>query len=80
MGTMPTVASSNVSAVDYVKETRTLTVQFHSGQTYEYTDVSPQTYAAMLRSPSPGSFVHRVLAPSYRSTVASSGGRKARQR
>lgn len=53
--------SSNVDSVGYDKDSRSLTVVFKNGTAYTYGDVAPQTYAAMLRAPSPGKFVHSVL-------------------
>lgn len=58
---MPKVVSSNVAEINYDQEKRELEVIFHSGASYTYGAVAPQTYLAMLKTDSPGSFVNRIL-------------------
>lgn len=50
------VRSSTLRAVAYDEASRTLFVQFRSSATYEYRDVPPETYAALLAARSVGSF------------------------
>jgi len=42
------VRSSTLQAVAYDEASRTLFVQFRSAATYEYRDVPPETYGALL--------------------------------
>lgn len=58
---MTPVKSSNVAAVGYDEETRTLRVEFIEGGTYELTGVPKEYYTGLIESPSPGSYYHRNL-------------------
>jgi hypothetical protein len=49
------VRSSTLQAVGYDEASRTLFVQFRSAATYEYRDVEPEKYAALLAARSVGS-------------------------
>jgi hypothetical protein len=57
---MVEVESSNVAAVGYDAETRTMTIRFHSGHggfkysEYQYCPVLRATFDLILRSPSKG--------------------------
>lgn len=55
--TMVDVVSSNVRQIGYDAELRLLRVIFHSGDTYDYPDVSPETWEALMDAPSKGSFM-----------------------
>lgn len=45
---MVPVTSSQIKSIGYDSETRTLYIEFSSGVVYEYYNVSPETYQAML--------------------------------
>jgi hypothetical protein len=53
---MTPVRSSTLQAVAYDEASRTLFVQFRSSATYEYRDVPPETYGAMLAAHSIGRY------------------------
>ncbi len=58
---MQPVKSSNVSAVGYDEENKTLTVEFRSGGIYQYAGVPPEMYADLLEADSVGRFVSQVV-------------------
>lgn len=55
------VASSNLWAVDYNPQTRTLTIQFRSGRIYEYYNVPQNVFDGLLAAPSKGRYHHRYI-------------------
>jgi hypothetical protein len=55
---MQSVSSSNLSAVGYDEETKTLRVLFRTGLTYEYSGVSPKVYDQLLAAESIGQYFH----------------------
>jgi hypothetical protein len=57
------VHSSNVAAVGYDPQTLVLEVAFRNGGLYAYQNVRPETYAALLASPSIGAFIHHSIKP-----------------
>jgi hypothetical protein len=58
---MQPVKSSNVRAVGYDEENKTLTVEFRSGGIYQYPGVPPEMYADLLAAESVGRFVSQVV-------------------
>jgi len=50
--------SSTIADANYDQSTKVLTVTFHSGATYAYRDVPPDTAQAFLNSDSRGAFLH----------------------
>lgn len=58
---MQLVKSSNVKAVGYDVETKTLQVEFKSGGVYQYKEVQPEMYADLLEAESIGRFVSQVV-------------------
>ena len=58
---MQLVKSSNVEAVGYEAETKTLQVKFKSGSIYQYAGVQPEMYADLLAAESVGRFVSQVV-------------------
>lgn len=56
---MRSVESSNVRAVGYDAETRTLRVEYKGGGVYEYPNVEPSLYADLLAAESVGKFCHQ---------------------
>lgn len=63
---MPQVSSSAVDRVHHDPETGTLDIWYKGGDRYSYFDVPPETYRAMLESPSLGAFVNQEIKPHYR--------------
>jgi len=55
---MQPVESSQIHAVGYDAETKTLRVSFKSDGVYDYADVPEQMHADMLAAKSVGSFFH----------------------
>lgn len=55
---MQSVSSSNLTAVGYDEESKTLRVTFRSGPTYEYKGVPKRTYEELMSADSLGSYFH----------------------
>ena len=58
---MRLVKSSNVKAVGYDAEEKTLQVEFKSGGVYRYAGVQPEMYADLMKAESIGRFVSQVV-------------------
>ena len=58
---MIALASSNLAAADYNSWTGRLTIEFHSGGTYEYFDVPHSTYIGLMQAESHGKYFHRHI-------------------
>ena len=58
---MRLVKSSNVKAVGYDAEEKTLQVEFKSGGVYQYAGVQPEMYADLMKAESIGRFVSQVV-------------------
>ncbi len=58
--------SSNIKAVGYDRETREMHVTFHSGATYVYEDVPPDTHAELMDAPSTGGYLNQVVVRQYK--------------
>ena len=58
------VASSSVTSVGYDEESRTLEIEFTSGETYQYFDVPAYVHAELMAAPSKGTYVNTELKPS----------------
>lgn len=61
------VTSSNIKAVGYDPSSKALHVQFKSGQTHRYDDVSPEKHAALMAADSVGSHFHQHIRNSHKS-------------
>jgi hypothetical protein len=57
---MTMVESSNIGAIGYDSDTKTLRVLFGT-RCYDYADVPPEIHAALMESDSKGSFVARQI-------------------
>ena len=53
--------SSNIKAVGYNKEDKTLEIEFHSGGTYKYKDAPKSLFHRIKRVKSPGKFFHKHI-------------------
>jgi hypothetical protein len=60
------VQSKGIDWVAYDEEAQILCVHFGSTRTYRYFDVPPAVYAWLLRAPSKGKFVNRLVKDRYR--------------
>ena len=59
------VNSSDIYAIDYDKDTHVLTIQFHSGGIYEYSNVSESTFNQLLNAGSKGRYFHTFIKDRY---------------
>lgn len=59
------VQSSNIDAVGYDPETQTLSVRFHSGDTFHYAGVPPGEYQDLISAGSIGGQFHRRIKGRY---------------
>ena len=57
--------SSNLDTASYDTVTETLTINFYSGGTYDYSSVPQAVWEALRRSGSAGSYFHRVIKPRF---------------
>ena len=53
------VESSNVKSLGFDREAKVLEVEYRSGHVYQYTDVMPDEYAALLAAESKGRHLQR---------------------
>ena len=58
---MQKVQSSNIKAIGYDKSTKTLRVEFKSGDTAEYPDISPAQHADLMAADSKGKHYHKHI-------------------
>jgi hypothetical protein len=62
---MPALKSTNLAAAEYDPETRTLTVGFQSGDTWEYYNVPQAVYDGLFQTSSPGGYFYRNIRNSF---------------
>lgn len=64
--------SSQIECIGHDPDTGTLAVRFHAKQgarpLYHYAGVPPQVFADFRTSPSPGSYLAKVIKPTYPAT------------
>ena len=53
------VESSNVKSLGFDREAGVLEVEYHSGKVYQYADVKPDEYAALMAADSKGRHLQR---------------------
>ena len=53
--------SSNIEAVGYSPETKTLRVRFRGGSLYDHHDFSPEDHESFMASDSKGSHYHSAI-------------------
>lgn len=68
------VKSSNIDAVGHDPQASELHVQFKNGGRYVYHGVSADQHAALLKAPSIGSHLHKVIKPKAKSVSKREGG------
>lgn len=56
---MKPVKSSNINRMGYDADTKTMRVEFASGQTYDYPNTKPEEHAACCGAGSVGSHFHK---------------------
>jgi hypothetical protein len=61
------VSSSAISSVGYDRKANTLELEFSSGGVYDYYEVPPKVYAALMAAESKGRFVSERIRGQYRS-------------
>lgn len=67
--TLTPVTSSNIAAVGYDPAARTLTVQFKSGETWDYHDVAPHHHDEMTKPQvSVGKYFHARIRGAHKAT------------
>ena len=59
------VTSSNITSIGYDTETQTLEVQFTSGAVYQYENVPPDVYQALMAADSIGSYFYYHVRKSF---------------
>ena len=59
---------SAVQSVTFERATRTLRVQFTSGETYDFADVPERLYDELAHSPAPDAFFHENIAEEFSAT------------
>ncbi|ARU40010.1 hypothetical protein CCB80_02205 [Armatimonadetes bacterium Uphvl-Ar1] len=52
------VSSSNIDAIGYDKESRTLRIRFKNGSVYDYHGVPESTYAGLMSAASKGTYLN----------------------
>lgn len=59
------VSSSDIQSIGYDAATRTLEVEFHSGDIYQYFDVPEREYQAFMAVSSHGQDFHQYIKNTY---------------
>ena len=62
---MPSVASTNISNVEWDKDTKDLTVQFRNGAIYAYSSVPKEVYEGLLHAGSAGQYLNQAVKGQY---------------
>jgi len=60
------VKSSNLAAVGYDLDSKTLKVKFNSGDIYHYFEVPPEVHEQLLLSPSIGKYFNQFVKTRYK--------------
>lgn len=60
---MTPVKSSNIKAIGYDPNTKTLTIEFNSGGIYDYPDIEQHEHDSLLSAESIGSHFHKHIRP-----------------
>ena len=62
------VSSSNIRSIGYDSKSRTLEIEFHSGDIYQYLNVLESIYNALMSASSQGSYFSRYIKDQYQWT------------
>lgn len=65
---MKVVNSSNIESIDYNPESKTLSVKFKNGGSYQYHEVSPEAYQGLESAESIGKHLHSHIKPKHRTS------------
>lgn len=60
------VSSSNIAQVGYDDAIRELTVEFHSGKTWKYQNVYPETFKGLVHADSIGGYFGKFIKPHHK--------------
>jgi len=60
------VDSSNLQSVGYDEESQTLEIEFKNGSCYQYFDVPPYIFDALVNADSPGGYLAENIKGSFR--------------
>lgn len=71
MKMIPVANSTNVEEYGYIPETNTLRMTFKGGRTYDYHEVTPETYKNLVTSSSVGQFFHYHIKDKFSFTKSS---------
>jgi hypothetical protein len=64
------VTSSSIVSVGYDRRAAVLEVEFQRGRVYQYLDVPPEEFDALMAAESKGRFVNGVIKPAHRYRAA----------
>jgi len=59
---MAAVKSSCIKSIDYDKDSKLLTIHWHSGSVSQHSDISPEIHKNFLKAKSKGGFFHQNIA------------------
>ena len=59
------VESTSVASVGYDEHAHVLEIEFRGGRVYRYRDVPAAVHRLLLRAPSIGEFVNRIVKPKF---------------
>ncbi len=62
---MQQVSSSNIHSVGYDEENRLLSIEFHSGGIYQYSNVPEAVHRGLMCASSKGSYFQRFIKDHY---------------
>jgi hypothetical protein len=65
----PTPSSSNIARIAHDGQSGSLFIEFRSGKTYKYEDVSPDTWNAFVEAESVGKFFASRIKEAYKGYV-----------
>ncbi len=68
MTMVPVVGSTSVHSIGHDPETSTLSVKFHSGDTYHFHNVSALKHQALMAADSVGRHINSVIKPNHKVT------------
>lgn len=67
---MKKVDSSTIDKIGYDADSKTLTITFDNGETYNYKNVPEKTHKALMKSKSKGKYFHKNIKDKFESEKA----------
>lgn len=64
------IASTSIRSVGYDERSMVLELEFQNGHVYQYYDVPPEHFEAMVGPGSAGAYFNRVIRPNFASSQA----------